>query len=57
MSLDQRKYIIEMDKEYKDSKYYIQLDMVSRCFTDHIKPSTVDGSDLQIECLQWLMDE
>ena len=57
MSLDQRKYIIEMDKEYKDSKYYIQLDMVSRCFTDHIKPSTVDGSYLQIECLQWLMDE
>ena len=53
----QRKFVIEMDKEYKDSKYSIQLDMVSRCFTDHINPSTVDGSDLQIECLQWLMDE
>ena len=53
----QQEVIIEMDKDYKETKYSIQLDMVSRCFKDHINPSTVDGSDLQIECLQWLMNE
>ena len=53
----QQEIIIEMDKDYKETKYSIQLDMVSRCFKDHIDPSTIDGSDIQIECLEWLMDE
>jgi predicted dehydrogenase len=53
----QDKYSIEMSDDYIESKYSIQLDMVNRCLKDHINPSTIDGSDLQIECLEWLMDE
>lgn len=37
-------------------KYDIQLDMVRRCANESIKPSTIDGSDIQIDALQWLID-
>ena len=57
MASEQQEFELELDKNYKNTKYSIQLDMVSRCLKDHINPSTVDGSDLQMECLQWLMDE
>lgn len=37
-------------------KYDIQLDMVKRCVNENIKPSAIDGSEIQIDALQWLMD-
>lgn len=35
-------------------KYEIQLDMVETCFNDGILPSIVDGSELQMNTLEWL---
>lgn len=37
-------------------KYQIQLDMVLRCYNEGIRPSAIDGSDIQIRALQWLME-
>lgn len=41
-------------EEYTKTKYSIQVDMVERCFEEHITPAIVDGSDLQIRTLEWL---
>ena len=45
---------INTKEEYTKTKYSIQVDMVERCFEEHITPSVVDGSDLQIRTLEWL---
>lgn len=34
--------------------YYIQLDMVERCFSEGIIPSRVDGSEIQFKALEWM---
>lgn len=44
-------------EEYTQTKYSIQVDMVERCFEEHITPAVVDGSDLQIKTLEWLFSQ
>lgn len=44
-------------EEYTQTKYSIQVDMVERCFEEHIIPAVVDGSDLQIRTLEWLFSQ
>lgn len=48
---------INLNSDFQRTKYSVQLDMVNCCLSNHVIPSTVDGSDIQMECLQWLMDE
>lgn len=48
---------ISTKDEYTHTKYSIQVDMVERCFEEHITPAIVDGSDLQIKTLEWLFDQ
>lgn len=52
-------YSIGLKAEYAspDKKYAVQLDMAERCFNDNIPPFTIDGVDLQIDALEWLMEQ
>ena len=45
---------IAVDKKY--DRYDVQLDMVYRCKETNIKPFIIDGSDLQLKAIQWLID-
>ncbi len=35
-------------------KYRVLFDMVERCYEESLIPSTIDGSELQLETLEWL---
>lgn len=50
-------FTISTRKEFLATKYSIQLDMVERCFEEHIVPSIIDGSDIQIRTLEWLFSQ
>lgn len=50
-------FVIKTKDEFVQSKYSIQLDMVRRCYYDNLQPQLFDGSDLQIETLEWLFEE
>ncbi len=50
-------FSIKTKEKYRNVKYSIQLDMVERCYEEGIEPSIIDGSDIQIATLQWLLDQ
>ena len=37
--------------------YFIQLDMVERCYSEGIVPNTVDGRYIQIKALEWMFQQ
>lgn len=37
--------------------YFIQLDMVERCFSEGIAPNSIDGCDVQIRALEWMFQQ
>lgn len=37
--------------------YYIQLDMVERCFSEGILPNNIDGRNVQIRALEWMFQQ
>lgn len=37
--------------------YYIQLDMVERCFSENIIPNRIDGSEYQMKALKWMFEQ
>ena len=50
-------FTISTKEKYTNTKYSIQVDMVERCFEEHITPAIVDGSDIQIKTLDWLFTQ
>ena len=63
MDLEEQRLVLESGnnqltitvKQRFRTKYSIQLDMVLRCYREGINPSLIDGSDLQMDCLKFLM--
>lgn len=37
--------------------YFIQLDMVERCYSEGIVPNSIDGQDVQIRALEWMFQQ
>lgn len=53
-TFSQYDFIIEtVDKP----NYYIQLDMVERCFSENIIPDRIDGSEYQMKALKWMFEQ
>ena len=44
-------------KTINKPNYFIQLDMVERCFSEGIMPNNIDGSDVQIRALEWMFQQ
>ena len=51
---ENQNFVVGIKNEFR-AKYSIQLDMVLRCLDEGINPSIIDGSDLQIDCLEALL--
>ena len=51
---ENQNFVVGIKNEFR-TKYSIQLDMVLRCLNEGINPSIIDGSDLQIDCLEALL--
>ena len=51
---ENQNFVVGIKNEFR-AKYSIQLDMVLRCLDEGINPSIIDGSDLQIKCLEALL--
>lgn len=52
-----RPFVIGTKAEYTQTKYRIQVEMVERCAEKNLLPSLVDGSDIQLDALKWLMQQ
>lgn len=37
--------------------YFIQLDMVERCFADGLQPNDIDGYEVQVKALEWMFQQ
>lgn len=48
---------INVRDKYTQTKYSIQVDMVERCFEENIEPYVIDGSDIQIDTIEWLLKQ